>query len=445
MIKKFNFFYKKKSIYQIVFYLLVSLVAIFFSYFFIPNFFNYSPQLIEESFKTNNNINIKNISKITYKVFPTPRLQVFGSDINLKENILEIDGSEIEIILNLSNVLNYKKLYYNKIIIKGGSTKINIYSINQLLNYFKKSKLKILLKKNNLILVKNNKPLFEINDSKTEISLINNHHRLNMNGVFLNHKIIFLIDGKLGEGSNITVKIPKLDILSSIFLKNRNSLGFFDGVVNFEVLNNFFQFNFTKEKNIKINKGYVRNSLINSLFNGEIELKPNFFLNLTFKPKIFNIEDLFPAIQKEFFSDDVQKLKLIKKINGSFIFKKIFQGNIISANGEILFKNFKIGENNSIYFDARISKFGKKGKIHFNILKTIQYRKSPSKELKISGFMTPSTSKVFFEKILFDKKNYGVEKIKFVEEKFKNEVVQKSLKNIFNKAKMNNFFKNFEK
>jgi len=443
MIKNLNILLKKKSIHKYFFYLFVFFIIILFSYFFIPKFLNYSPQLVEESLRTNNDINIKNISKITYKAFPTPRLKVSGSNFYVKENFLEIDGSEIEIILNPSNILNYKKLYYNKIIIKGGSTKIDINNLNQLLNYFKKSKLKIFLKENSLILLKNDKFLFEINDSKTAISPSNNQLQLRINGIFLNHKITFLLDGKLKEGNKIKIKIPGLDIISNIFLGNEDKLGFSNGFINIEFLNNFFQFNFTKEKNIQINKGFVRNNLINSSLEGAVELKPNFLFNLTFEPKILNMEKLFTIIQKEYFSDETEKLIMIKKINGVLNFKKMFQGSVTFKNGEILFKNIKVGVDNSILFDARISEFGKKGKIHFNILKTIQYRKSNPQELKISGFIVPSTSKVVFERLLFDKKDYTGEKIKNFEEKFKNEVIQKSLSNIFNHSKINNFFNNF--
>ena len=444
MIKKFNLISKKISIYKIIFYSFSFLFIIFFSYFLTPNFFNYSSLLVEESFKINNNINIKNISKISYETFPTPRLKVYGSNLNIKKNILEIDGSEIEIILNLDSILNYKKIYYKKIIIKGGSTKININNITQLLNYFKKNKLKIFLKKNNFIFKEDNEFLFEINNSTAEISSSNNKQQLNINGIFLNHKINFLLNNKLGNGSNIAIKIPKLDILSNISLGNKNDLGFSGGFVNFEVLNNFFQFNFIREKNIKIKKGYVRNNLINSSFDGEVEFKPNFFLNLTFEPAILKMEKLFPVIKKRYFFDDIDKLKLIKKINGSFIFKKLFQGSVIFENGEILFTNFKIGINNSLQFDARISEFGKKGKIHFNISKAISYKKGSSKELKISGFMIPSSSKIIFEKMIFDKKDYTEEQINNYEVKFMDEVVQKSLSHIFNISKMNNFFNNFK-
>ena len=444
MIKNFKFVFKKKKYKYFFFYLLVFFITIFFFYFFVPKFFNYPSKLIEESLKKNNYIDIKNISKISYKIFPTPRLNVSGGNLYVKENILEIDGSEIEIILNLSSILNYKKLFYNKIIIKGGSTKVNISNINQLLNYLKKQKQKIFFKENNLILVKNNNFLFEINDGKTVISNANNQLQLSINGIFLNHKIIFLLDGKSKEGNNILIKIPGLDIIGNISLGNKNKIGFLNGFVNIEILNNFFQFNFTKEKNIKINKGFIRNDLINSSLEGEIELKPSFLLNLTFEPTILNVEKLFTIIQKKYFIDKADEPKLIKKINGTLTFKKLFQGSVIFENGKILFKNIKTDINNSTLFDARISEFGKKGKIYFNILKIIQNKKSSLKELKISGFIVPSTSKVVFEKIVFDKEDYTPIKIRNTEERLKNEVIQKSISNIFNDAKMNNFFNNFK-
>ena len=144
--------------------------------------------------------------------------------------------------------------------------------------------------------------------------------------------------------------------------------------------------------------------------------------------------------------DKINKLdnifKIVKELT-SLTFKKIFQGSVIFKNGEILFKNFKTGVNNSILFDARISEFGKRGKIHFNVVKIIELRKSPPKKLKVSGFIIPSTSKVVFQKLLFDNEDYKEKKIKNAEKKFKNEVIQKSLSNIFNNSKINNFFNSF--
>ena len=62
----------------------------------------------------------------------------------------------------------------------------------------------------------------------------------------------------------------------------------------------------------------------------------------------------------------------------------------------------------------------------------------------MSGYVTPSTSKVTFSKIIFDEENFTEKKINNYEEKFKNEVIDGSLSNIFNEKKIKNFFKNFK-
>ena len=439
MNKNFNFILKKKSI----FYFQAFFIIIFFSYFFAPHFFNYSTQSIKENFKINNDINFKNISKISYKAFPTPRLKVSGSNFYLKENILEIKGGELEIILNPSRILNYKKIHFSKIIVKGGSTTVNTKNIIKLLNYFKKNKLKIILKKNNLILAKDGKPLLEINDNTIGITHSKNQQRLRINGIFLNHKISFLLNNQLGNGTNIKIKIPELDIISNIFLAKQDNLSFFNGFVNFEILNNFFQFSFKKKKNLKIKKGFIRNNSINSSFDGEITMKPNFLLNLNFEPTNLNMKILLPIIQQKYFSDDEPKLNLIKKINGSFTFKKMFQGKVVIENGEILFKNFQTRVNNPLFFDARITEFGKKGKIKFNLLTNIEYNRNSTKELKISGFITPFSSSVTFKQISLDKEIFTSKKIKKYEKKFNKEVINNSLSDIFNETKTNNFLKTF--
>ena len=66
-----------------------------------------------------------------------------------------------------------------------------------------------------------------------------------------------------------------------------------------------------------------------------------------------------------------------------------------------------------------------------------------SKDVKISGFIVPLSSKVNFEQVLLDKEIFTDEKIKRYEKKFQKEVINKSLVNIFDYSKINNFFKNF--
>ena len=157
MNKNLNFIFKKKIINKIILYFLLFTVVVFFTYFSIPKFLNYTPELIKKSLKKNSKFNIKNISNINYKFFPTPRLRVYGSNLEHEENILKIEGAEIDIILNLISLIDYKRLNYDRLLVRGGSTNVKINKVNKLLDYIKKSKKKIKFKKNNIVILKEKK------------------------------------------------------------------------------------------------------------------------------------------------------------------------------------------------------------------------------------------------------------------------------------------------
>ena len=443
MNKKLNLIFKKKKIYKIILYLFLLIFIIFLVYFSIPKFFKYTPKLIEESLKRDSDFNIENISNINYKLFPTPRLRFHISNLEFEKNILEINDSQIDIILKPLSLFNYKRIDYDKLLVSGGFTNIRIDKASQLLEYIKKNKKTIHFKNNSIILLQEYQKLFEINKSVIKINSKNNIQYLNINGLLLNHKISFFFKNKHKNKSNIILKIPELDIAANISLEKKNKLRTIEGLVNFEIVNNFFQFNFINEKKIKINKGFVRSDIINSSFQGEASFRPYFQFNLNIEPSKIDIKRLFLIIQKNYFSNNPQELKLIKKINGVLNFKSMFGGNVIFKNREILFKNFKIGKDNPIFFDANISEFGRKGKIKFNLQKNIQNKNNISKDVKISGFIVPLSSKVNFEQVLLDKEIFTDEKIKRYEKKFQKEVINKSLVNIFDYSKINNFFKNF--
>ena len=443
MNKNLNSIFKKKKIYKIILYFLIFIVIIFFFYFSIPKFLNYTPEIIERSLKKNSDIKIKNISNIKYRFFPTPRLSMYGSNLELEENILEVEDIEIDIIFNPLKLINYKKLDYDSLLIRGGLTTIKISKVNKLLNFIKKNKKKINFKKNTIVILQKNKKLFEVENSIIKINSKDNIQQLSIDGSLLSYKIIFFFENKPENLANITLKIPELDISTNISLEKKNDFKTFEGLVNVVILNNLFQFNFIIEEKVKINNGFVRSKIINSLFEGELSFKPYFFFNLNIEPSIINTEKFLSKVKKFFFSDDSRGIRTLKKINGLLNFKDIFEGNIIFENRKILFQNFKIGKDTPIFFDAKISEFGKKGTIQFNLLKDIKYEKKSTKELKISGFMIPESSKVVFTQVLLDKKNFTAEKIKNYEESFKYGVVNNSLSNIFNEIKINNFLKNF--
>ena len=443
MNKKKKFIFDNKKIYKIILNFFLLIVIISLVYFSIPKLFNYTPKLIKESLRKNSNFIAENISNINYKLFPTPRITLYGENFKIEDSNLQVEGAEIDVILDPFSLINYKSLNYDRLLIKGGSTNIKINEISKLLNYIKRKKKKINFKKNTIIFFQEKKKIFEINNSITRISSKNNIQQLNIDGLLSNYKIALFFENEFENKSKIILKIPELDISTNISVTKKNKPGIFEGLVNFEVLNNLFQFNLIKEKNIKINKGFARNDLVDFSFEGEVFFKPHFFFNLDIQPSKINIKKLFSIITKNYFSKDLQSFEAIKKINGFLNLKTNFGGSIIFENGEIFFKNFKTNEDYPIFFNAKISEFGKKSQIKFSLLKNIQYGENSKKELEISGLIIPSSSKVSFKQILLDKKIFTDKKTKNYEKKFNNEIVNKSLSNIFNNIKINNFLKDF--
>ena len=194
MIKRLNILnsiFKKINILKHVLYLLILFIITLSIYLSTPKLFNYSNELLIRNLKQNNNIEIQNISSINYKIFPTPRLRLSGIDLSIKGGILKIDGGEIDIILSIKNILNYKKFYYNKLLIKNGLSTIDIKDINKIFNYIKKNDQKLKFKKNKIIITQNDKRIFEIENSFIDVNIYKNQKKLILKGVFLNHKIFF--------------------------------------------------------------------------------------------------------------------------------------------------------------------------------------------------------------------------------------------------------------
>jgi hypothetical protein len=439
--KKLNFTLKNQKKLRFIFYFFSFLIISFIFYLSIPKLLTYSTDSIKENLKINNNINIKEISKIEYKIFPTPRLKLLNSNFTIGEKIFEIINSDLEIVLNINQILDFKETNYKKLFINKGSSKINLDNINQLFILIEKNKKKLTFRENNIIFFQKDNIFFEVSDAQIELSQLAKKTELAVNGIFLNNKIFIKLNNTVENENNLKLKIPELDISARVFFKKNNS-GNISGFFNLEVLNNFLKFNFAKEANFKLTKGFIRTKLINSSFEGEITTKPNFFSKLDFKPSALNMEKLFPFIQKIYFSNNNSNLSLIKKINGNFYFKSKLEGSISNKNGEILFEEFKVGEDKSLSFSAKIVELGSKGKIQFNLVKKFEQKRNLSKKIEIIGFLIPSNSKVIFKKILLDGIQLSTEKTKEYENKFQNNVIKNSSANIFNENKINKYFKN---
>lgn len=436
-----NFIPKNKK--KLNFFFFIFFFVFFFSiiYFSIPKILNFSVESIKKNLKSNNNINIKSISKINYLIFPTPRLSIKNSQFTIGKNVAEINNSGIEIILNVSQILNFKEINYKRLLIRDGTSKINLNKINQLLTSFTKNKKKMTLKKNKIIFLQKDKVLFKITDAQIKINEQKNNHELKISGNFLNNKIFVKHINSPKNKNNLNIKIPGLDIETRVFFE-KNNFNNINGFFNLKIFNNFLKFNFIKEDNVKLSDGFIRSRLINSPLQGVISFKPNFFSRLDFEPSNLNMKKLFPLIQNFFFSNNDINLSLIKKMNGTFNFKSKFKGTITNRNGEVLFKNFKVGKNKSLHFSAKIIGFGKTGKIQFSLVKNVKYKKGVSKKIEIIGFLIPSNTKVIFEQLLIDGNKLSTIEVKEYQNKFENNLTKGSLANIFDANKIDRYFKN---
>jgi len=431
----------KKQKISIFLYALFFLLFFSVTYFSIPKLLNFSLESIKEKLKNNNNINIINISKVNYKVFPTPRLSIPNSNFTIGDGVFEVNNSELEIILNISQILNFKEVKYKKLLIKKGVSRISLNNINQIFPMITENKKKLTFKENNLIFLQKDNFFFEINNALINTKKIGKKKELILNGSFLNNEILIKLDSALGNKNNLILKIPGLDISVKVFLEKKDSDNI-NGAINLEVLNNFLKFNFIKKDNVKLSKGFIRTKLVNASLKGEVTFKPNFFIKVDFETSNLNIKKLFLLIENFFLSNNDRNLSLIKKINGQFNFKSKIEGRITNKNGEVLFKDFKVGKNKSIYLNGKINEFGKRGKIQFNLVKTFKYRnKLSKKKIEIIGFMIPSNSKIVFESISIDGSKISPKKTKDYQKQFQSDLIQGALVNIFNEIKINRFFR----
>ena len=170
--KKLNFTLNDKKKLKFILYLFSFLFLSLITYLNIPKLLNFSENSLKESLK-NNNININNISKLDYKIFPTPRLRIQDSNFTIGEDTLEVNNSEIDVILSVGQIYNFEQINYKKLIINKGSSKININNINKLLTSINKNKKKLIFRENNLIFLNKNKKFFEINNASIQIDYTN--------------------------------------------------------------------------------------------------------------------------------------------------------------------------------------------------------------------------------------------------------------------------------
>ena len=387
--KKYIKYYKFKII--ILSSIILSLFLIYLS---IPFFYNYDThdQLLKNKISQDFKINVINIKKIEYKIFPLPHFLVHDSKITLKDsvNISKIDN--FKVYLNLKNLHKKNKIQIKKIYISKANInfkypdlisfhnhlqkKINkpIYIYNSNFFYYNKDKKNILIS--------------PIKKFKYYIDEKNRKKYLKISGV------LFGTNYDQPKFSESNIKFTNLGLNINNLFENNNEKNIFRSKSVIEFLNEKISLNYfaTKDEIEFLND---EENLNFSNIIGKINLNP-FFFNLNFSHLDADIESfvrnfflyLYP-IKNNFHENFNGDLKInIKKLNNKY-FKNL---------------NFKINfHQGNLNFKDVMLVLNKIGKINFSDIEYIEREEMLFLKSKLE--VTVENQDEFYKRFLVRKEN----------------------------------------
>ncbi len=462
--KNFRFNQNKKKSYNIgtkTGAIIGTVVLLFFSYFFIPTFYNKSEikkLLVNQTFKKYD-INIKFNERIKYGLFPKPFFYTKNLHIIFEDEVLGKSGYT-KFYISFNNFFLFKKLRIKDLVFE--NTEFNTHS-NSLYFFYKALKKlntqnKIVFKKNKLFFRNKDQDLLflskikkfdffyddtnQLQKAKSEFEIFNIPLKLSVSRNNDNkRKLIELNSRKI-----------RLNIETSIEPNDKDTSGYFDillfnkkNLFNYKIKNNTLNF-LSKNKN----------------FNGVMNFKPFYFtsdLNFDYvsQKKIFNNESLILGL----LNTDLlynPNLNAVFNINinkiEKFEYFKNLNLRIVLGEKRIIANDFDVNWNESVSLTSQDIEFlneknEKKliGEIIFkfnDVEKFFRYfqikrnYRNVFNQIKADFVYDFNEDKISLNNIMVDNKSNKKINL-FIEEYNKKE------KNLFNKVSFRNFVKNFFK
>ena len=461
-LRKFN--QNKKKIHYLNSKLSVSIaliILLFFSYFFIPAFYNKDEikRLLINQISNRYDIDIKFNEKINYGLFPQPYFYTKDLNILFEDNILG-KSNYVKFFISYNNFFSLKKLEIKDLIFKNTefiTNSDNIYFFNKTLNNLKMEN-KIIFKKNKLFFKDNNDDLLFLSKIKKIDFFHDDTNQLQkLNSEFE----IFNIPLKLSVSRNDYDK-KKLIQLSSrkIRLDTKTSIEHFGKDINgtFDIL----FFNKKNSFNYKIKNKTLNFLSKNKNFDGSLNFKPFYFhSNLSFdyvsQKKIFNNDILiYDLLNTDLLYNPNLNAVFNIKINKveKFEYFKNLNLKIVLGDKKIIANDFDVKWNESVSLRSKDIEFlndknEKKivGEIIFDfndVEKFFRYfqikrnYRNVFNQIKTDFVYDFNENQIYLNNLVVDDKSN--EKIEsFIEE------YNKKDKNLFNKVTLRNFVKDFFK
>mgnify|MGYP001220838133 CR=1 FL=1 len=344
--KKYLKFYKFKII--ILSSIILSLFLIYLS---IPFFYNYGTydQVLKNKISQDFKVNIINIKKIEYKIFPKPHLLVQDSKIRLKDNTNISKIENFKVYLNLKNLHKKNKIEIEKISINKANISFKYSDLIYFHDHLQKKITKpIHIGNSNFFFYNKDEKNILISPIKKLKYFIDKKNRkkyLKTSGILFgtDYKFSWIKDYNEPNFSKSYIKFKNINLHINNLFENDYEKNSFKSKMDIEFLRKKIALNYLVDKN-KIEFLNNKENLNYSNLIGTINLNP-FFFNLNLNLLDFDIElfvkklvfYLYP-IQNNFHKNFNGNIKInIDKINNKYFKNLKFDLNF--QEGKLNFRN----------------------------------------------------------------------------------------------------------
>ena len=347
-------------------------------YFLKPVYFDYqgNKKLLQNKINSVFKLKMDIDGKISYKIFPTPRILVENVRLNfIQSNKKKIKIKKLYILISPINLNNFENIDLKKILVKDQQLKIHPNNFKKYFNYLTLHKEKTLIFKNSdlfFIDAQGNKVVFNNGYYKEKLS--DNKHKIESSAIFAKNKINVKFLNRIGSEKYLKISIPDLKQSLDINFDKESNLSFLSGELKLRFLETLLLLNFKGKEDFKITNSFLRNKFLNSKINGKISFKDNFYFDFDLDINRIDLRKLllyYPIFQTGGVSKKINgKLNIINKNTDSF-FGNIKDSKMILTfeNGDIKIKDFsaKIMNSTDIKSNISILQNNKKAIIQFSI------------------------------------------------------------------------------
>ena len=450
---------EKKNLKPIFFisYAAIIFISSFLIYLIIPKFFDYGEKIehVKKSLNKNYNLNINNFSKIEYNLLPSPSQNIYNVEYTLDNSIVSNIKNKIVIKLHISQLYKFDELKIRKLNLENSILELQDQNLKSFLRYINNL--------NNNIHIKNSAiNIYDSNKKLLVFEKLDFHNKNNKNYILEAEVFDQKINVRFSSKNNLNFKISELGLSGVVIFKDDSSFEFLKGIAKLKLLENNLQFEFEKNKDLKILNSFIRNKIFSSSFDGIININPFFNFNFILNVKKINFSKF---LKNPYFEKIILNPELSKKLNGKIKIiantNRIKQKKIINTeifldleNGQVKIEKFKTNfDGAQIFLTGITSEYDDVQRLNFNLDIDIDDEKKFFKKYKnlkkvkdlnnlnIIGFLNMKLKKISINIISVNEKVLNNKKVDFFEDSINNNLIKNDLVNILKHLNIQKFVK----